>query len=304
MNHVFKPLIRKSVLVFFDDILIYSRDLQSHALHLQEVFQLLSDHQLEVKLSKCSFAQPTVHYLRHVISAQGVAVDPTKVQCIMDWPKPQTLKVLRGFLSLAGYYRRFVRHFSIIAKPLTDMLKSENFIWTPTSEIVFAQLKTAITTAPVLALPDFSQPFTVETDASDQGIGAVHSHAKHPIAFLSKSLSPRNQLLSAYDKNMFAILFAIDKWRPYLLGHRFTIITNHQTLKHLFDQRISTPSQHKWLAKLLGYDYSIEYRPGQLNTVPDILSRRNEFCAIQAISAPLFDSLDQISNACSRDPEA
>lgn len=304
MNQVFRPLLRQCVLVFFDDILVYSQDLDSHLQHLEQVFILLNNNHLKVKLSKCSFALPQVHYLGHIISGEGVAVDPSKIQCITDWPKPSTIKALRGFLGLAGYYRRFVRHFGMIAKPLTDMLKSENFIWTPKSEAAFIQLKEAVTTAPVLALPDFTQPFSVETDASGVGIGAVLTQNKHPVAFLSKTLSPKNQALSVYDKEMLAVLYAIDKWRPYLLGHQFTIITDHQTLKHLLDQRIATPAQHKWLVKLLGYDYRIEYRPGNLNTVPDILSRRHELCVIQSVSAPVFDSLSHIDQACLRDPEA
>lgn len=304
MNHVFKPLLRKFVLVFFDDILVYSPDLATHVTHLKEVFTILQAHTLKVKQSKCSFAQPTVHFLGHVISGQGVAVDPSKVQCLLDWPKPPNIKALRGFLGLAGYYRRFVHHFGLIAKPLTDVLKSNGFVWTPAAEEAFTQLKQAITSAPVLALPNFSQPFTIETDASNMGIGAVLSQHKHPIAFLSKSLSPKNQSLSVYDKEMFAILFAVDKWRPYLLGQQFTILTDHQTLKHLLDQRISTPSQHKWLAKLLGYDYKIEYRAGSLNTVPDFLSRRHELCSIQTISAPIFDCIHKIDQACTRDTEA
>lgn len=304
MNHVFRPMLRKFVLVFFDDILVYSPDLPSHLQHLEEVFITLQQNHLKVKQSKCSFAQPKVEYLGHIISGLGVSVDPSKVQCIMEWPKPSSLKALRGFLGLAGYYRRFVQHFGIIAKPLTDMLRADNFIWTPHSEAAFVQLKQALTSAPVLALPDFTKPFTVETDASGLGIGAVLSQNKHPIAFLSKSLSPRNQALSVYDKEMFAILFAIEKWRPYLIGNSFTILTDHQTLKHLLDQRISTPSQHKWLAKLLGYDYKIEYRAGHLNTVPDLLSRQHELCSLQAVSAPLFDGILQIDQACLRDPDA
>lgn len=191
----------------------------------------------------------------------------------------------------------------MIAKPVTDMLKSKNSIWTPQSEAAFIQLKEVVTTAPVLALLDFTQPFSMETDASGIGISAVLTQNKHPIAFFSKSRSPKNQALSVYDKEMFAVLYTIDKWRPYLLGHQFTIITDHQTLKHLLDQRIATPAQHKWMVKLLDYDYQIEYCPGNRNTVPDILSRRHEICAIQLVSAPMFDSLSQIDQACLRDPE-
>ncbi|KAK9913983.1 hypothetical protein M0R45_037782 [Rubus argutus] len=304
MNHVFRPFLRNFVLVFFDDILVYSATLDSHIAHLEEVFMVLETHQLHVKLSKCTFAQPSVQFLGHIISHQGVSVDPSKVQCLTDWPKPKTIKALRGFLGLAGYYRRFVHHFGQIARPLHDMLKAHNFLWTPAADDAFIQLKHAVTSAPVLALPDFSQPFIVETDASGLGIGAVLSQQRHPIAFLSKTLSPRNQTLSVYEKEMLAILFAIDKWRPYLLGQHFTILTDHQTLKHLLDQRISTPAQHKWLAKLLGYDYKIEYRPGHLNIVPDLLSRRHELCSIQTLSAPVFDCIPQIDQACHRDPEA
>lgn len=304
MNIVFKPYLHKFVLVFFDDILVYSKDVASHTSHLAQVFNVLEANQLKIKLSKCSFGQSNVNYLGHIINGEGVSTDPAKVQCLTDWPKLTTLKGLRGFLGLAGYYRCFVQHFGLIAKPMTDMLKIGNFVWTPASEEAFTHLKTAVTIAPVLSLPDFSKPFTIETDASGMGIGTVLSQEKHPIAFLSKSLSPRNQALSVYDKEMFAILYAVDKWRPYILGRSFTILTDHQTLKHMLDQRITTPSQYKWLGKLLGYDYKIEYRAGHLNTVPAVLSRRHELCAIQAISAPLFDSLHHLDQVCLRDPEA
>lgn len=268
------------------------------------MFDILQTHQLKVKLPKCSFAQPQVDYLGHIISAEGVSMDPEKVQCIQAWPKPLTVKALRGFLGLAGYYRRFIQHFGLIAKPLTDMLKTNNFTWTTQAETAFTHLKTAITTAPVLALPDFDKEFTIETDASGLGIGAVLTQQKHPVAFLSKALSSKNQSLSVYDKEMFAILYSVAKWRHYIFGRPFTILTDHQTLKHLLDQRISTPSQQKWLSKLMGYNYKIQYRAGNLNTVPDTLSRAPKFCSILALSAPLFDSVAAIDRACAQDPEA
>lgn len=140
------------------------------------------------------------------------------------------------------------------------MLKHDSFSWTPSSTHAFTALKQALATTPVLALPDFTQPFVLECDASNTGIGAVLSQNHHPIAYLSKSLSLRNQSLSTYEKEMMAILFAVEKWRPYLIGSHFKIITDHQTLRHLHDQRITTPAQHKWLAKLLGYNYTLEYR--------------------------------------------
>lgn len=156
----------------------------------------------------------------------------------------------------------------------------------------------------MLALPDFTIPFVIETDASGTDIGAVLQQQHHPIAFLSKPLSPRNQALSVYEKEMLAVLFAVEKWRHYLLGQHFTILTGHKTLKHLLDQRITTPAQHLWLSKLLGYNYSVEYRAGHLNTAADTLSRQAELCPIQAFSSPIFDCLPQIDRACASNPES
>lgn len=216
MNGIFRPLLRKCVLVFFDDIFIYSTDWDTHLTHLQQVFDMLRHNNLKVKLPKCSFGQPQVSYLGHIISTSVVAMDPKKVQCIQEWPKPTTVKALRDFLGLAGYYRRFIWHSSIITKPLIDMLKSNNFEWTSHSEFAFTHLKKALTiaptTAPVLTLPNFEEEFMIETDASGCGIGAMFTQQKHPVAFLSKLLSPKNQALSVYDKEMFAILYAVDKW--------------------------------------------------------------------------------------------
>lgn len=232
-----------------------------------------------------------------------MSMDPSKVQSILDWPKPQTIKGLRGFLYLASYYRLFVQYYGLIARLLTYMLKSNNFLWTPQSEEAFTKLLNALTTAPVLALPDFTISFVIEIDVSGTGIGAVLQQQHHPIAFLSKTFSPCNQALSVYEKEMLVVLFAVEKWWHYLLGQHFTILTDHKTLKHLLDQRITTSTQHLWLSKLLGYNYSVEYRPGHLNTFADTLSCQAELCPIQAFSSPIFDCLPQIDRACASDPE-
>ncbi|CAN6338981.1 unnamed protein product [Urochloa humidicola] len=174
MNHILKPLLRKCVVVFIDDILIYSKSYEEHLQHIQMVFDLLKEHQFKVRLSKCSFAKQELKYLGHVISAQGVSTDPSKLVTVQKWPTPTSVKELRGFLGLAGYYRRFVRNFGMIAKPLTDLLKKgQMFVWTPMTEQAFQILKQALISAPVLALPNFQSPFVIETDASDKGIGAV-----------------------------------------------------------------------------------------------------------------------------------
>lgn len=192
MNITLGPLLRKCVLIFFDDILIFSRTLEEHIEHVCLVLQLLQRDKWQVKLSKCVFAQRQLRYLGHIISEQGVATDPEKVQAVLNWPAPTSVKELRNFLGLAGYYRRFVCHFGIISRSLTDLLKKgAMFVWTEVQEQSFSALKHALTSAPVLALPDFSKPFIIETDASGTGVSAVLMQQGHPLEFFSKSLSPR-----------------------------------------------------------------------------------------------------------------
>nr|CAE03017.3 OSJNBa0091D06.2 [Oryza sativa Japonica Group] len=189
MNDTLKTVLRKFVLVFFDDILIYSPDWSSHLDHIAQVLSLLNKHHWKVKLSKCSFAQRQLTYLGHTISAAGVHTDKNKIQEVVDWKVPISVKKLRGFLGLAGYYRKFVKGFGVISKPLTNLLrKGVPFHWNSETESAFQHLKQALVSAPVLALPDFQKVFTVETDASETGIGAVLSQDGHPIAFISKAL--------------------------------------------------------------------------------------------------------------------
>jgi hypothetical protein len=212
MNTTLKPLLRRCAIVFFDDILIYSGTLEEHLEHLRQVFSLLAQDQWHIKLSKCKFAQTEISYLGHVISAQGVATDPSKVADILSWPQPSNVKELRSFLGLSGFYRRFVRHYAIISKPLTSLLKKHSlFIWTSDHTIAFNTLKECLSSAPILALPDFKQQFCIETDASNFGVGAVLLQNGHPLAFLSRALGPKNQGLSAYEKEYMAILIAVEQ---------------------------------------------------------------------------------------------
>lgn len=174
MNTTLKPLLRKCAIVFFDDILIYSKTFEEHLEHLTQVFTLLAKDQWHIKLSKCKFAQQQIVYLGHVISEHGVATDPTKLEAVSSWPVPTSAKDLRSFLGFSGFYRRFIRNYAVIAKPLTVLLKKNSlFVWTSEHDTAFQSLKTSLCSAPILALPDFSKQFCIETDASKYGVGAV-----------------------------------------------------------------------------------------------------------------------------------
>ena len=201
MNDTLSPCVRKFVLLFFDDILVFSASYALHLQHLEEVLKLLLQHQWQVKLSKCACAQSQISYFGHVISGQGVATDPSKITTVQSWPVPVSAKEVRGFLGIAGYYRKFIAHYGVISKPLTNILKKGvPFHWTHNEHQAFVLLKQALTSTPVLALPDFSNKFIVETDACDVGIKVVLMKERHPITYVSKALVPRNQTLLIIPK--------------------------------------------------------------------------------------------------------
>lgn len=306
MNEVLRPYLRRFVLVFFDDILIYSSSWADHLRHLRAVLASLRQHRLFVKRSKCAFGVPSVGYLGHIISADGVAMDPAKVQAIHDWPQPRSPRAVRGFLGLAGYYRKFVHNYGAIAAPLTALLKKEGFTWNDDAAAAFTALKAAVTSAPVLALPDFTKPFVVECDASTYGFGAVLLQEAHPLAFFSRPVAPRHRSLAAYERELIGLVLAVRHWRPYLWGRRFTVRTNHYSLKYLLDQRLATIPQHHWVGKLLGFDFVVEYKSGATNTVADALSRRDTeeepVVALLAVSGNRFDFIGRLRQAQATDP--
>jgi len=241
MNSTLQPLLRKCV-IFFDDILVYSRTYSQHIDHLRLVLSLLAKDKWFVKLSKCNFAQRQIAYLGHTISELGVSTDPAKVEAILKWPVPTNVKELRSFLGLAGYYRKFVRHFAVICEPLTDLLKKNSFfVWTQDHQTAFATLQQVLCSAPVLALPNFSKVFCIETDACLNGVGAVLLQENHPLAFVSRPLGVKSQGLSTYEKEYLAILMAVEQWRPYLLHQEFIIYTDQKSLIRLNEQRLNTP---------------------------------------------------------------
>lgn len=305
MNTIFQPLLRKGVLVFVDDILIYSSSLEEHIQLLQQVFSILELHQLYLKRSKCSFAQQSLEYLGHIISAKGVATDPMKTNAIAQWPTPQDAKQLRSFLGLSGYYRKFIRNYGVLSRPLTDLLKKHTvFHWTPDLQTSFDTLKLALASAPVLALPDFTKSFTIETDASATGIGAVLSQQGHPIAYISKALGSKSQAMSTYEKECMAVILAVTKWKQYLQHREFTILTDHRSLVHLGDQKLLEGMQQKAFIKLLGLQYKITYKKGLDNKAADALSRQPEHSQVFAISSSTPRWLEIIIEGYQQDDES
>ncbi|XP_066317156.1 uncharacterized protein [Miscanthus floridulus] len=249
-----------------------------------------------------------VEYLGHCISGKGVATEPSKISAVQQWPRPQNLKQLRGFLGLTGYYRKFIKSYGMISKPLSDLLKKfVPFLWTSTSEEAFLTLKDALVHAPVLAIPNFEKQFVIETDASDVGFGAVLMQEGHPVAFLSKPVSSRNQALSTHEKECMAIILAVDKWRSYLQHQEFIIKTDHRSLLHLTEQRIATKLQQKALLKLMDLQFKIIYKQGVNNQAADALSRcyhNDSVNSVMAVSVSNPACLDRVRQGYQDDPTA
>ena len=213
MNQLFQPYLRKYIIVFFDDILIYNRTIHDHLLHLEKAFQVLVEGKFSLKLSTCTFAQEQLEYLGHIVSSSGVTPVPEKVQAVSRWPTPRTPRALRGFLGLIGFYRRFIKGYAALASPLTKLLCHDQFEWSHEAEIAFQNLKRALTEAPVLELPDFTTSFVVETDASGSGMGTVLTQKGHPLAYYSKQFCPKLINASTYVWELAAITAAVKKWR-------------------------------------------------------------------------------------------
>ena len=217
---------------------------------------------------------------------------------MLQWPTPTSVRELRAFLGLTGFYRKFIKHYASIAAPLTSLLCKDAFTWSQDSQHAFDKLKLAMTSAPVLALPNFSEPFVIETDASGIAIGAVLLQNGHPLAYFSKCLGPRMLHASTYIRELHAVVAAVRKWRQYLLGRPFTILTDHKSLRELMTQVIQTPEQHYYLSKLLRYEYSIQYKTGATNVIADALSRApSPEASLLVLSVPQLDFLSDIKQS-------
>ena len=210
----------------------------------------MEEQQFYAKLSKCEFGMTEMLYLGHIIGVDGVRVHEEKIRAIRDWTEPRNVTELRGFIGICTYYRNFVKNLSQLAVPLADLTKKGAFRWSNTAQQAFDRLKEVISSCPVLAFPDFTQPFVLECDASREGIGVVLMQGGHPIAFKSRKLLPHERLYPIYDKEMLAIMHALAKFRQYLLGNTFRVRTDHNSLRLFLEQKQLQERQQKWISKI------------------------------------------------------
>ena len=230
-------------------------------------------------------------YLGHIIGAKGVQVHQEKITAIREWLTPKTLTKLRGFLGLCTYYRKFVKGFSQLCTPLTDLTKRGYFKWNDEAQVTREKMKEVMSTCPVLALPDFGIPFTLECDSLREGIGAVLMQNRHPLAYESQKLRGPELLYNIYDKEMLAIMHALAKFRQYLVGTQFVVKSDHNSLKYLLEQKDLNERKHKWVSKIQAYNFDIEFVKGKNNVVVDALSKRPSIFAMIGVSVDWEDHL-------------
>ncbi|KAG8474920.1 hypothetical protein CXB51_031559 [Gossypium anomalum] len=290
MNRIFRPYLDRFVVVFIDDILVYSQDENEHAEHLRLVLQILRDKQLYAKFSKCEFWLREVSFLGHVVSVSGIRVDPSKISAILDWKPPRNITEVQSFLGLAGYYRRFVKGFSMITTPMTKLLQKDiKFEWSEKCQKSFDQLKMLLTKAPVLVQPESGKEFVIYSDASLHGLGCVLMQS----TYASRQLKPHEKNYPTHDLELAAIVFSLKIWRHYLLGERCHVYSDHKSLKYLMTQKDLNLRQRHWLELLKDYDLVIDYHPGKANVVADALSRKSLF-ALRAMNVHLSVSSDNV----------
>lgn len=295
MERMFGDCWYQSVLLYLDDLIVFSSSVKQHLERLEEVFLRLQKQSLKVKLSKCHFFQTRVRYLGHVVSAEGVTTDPDKVAAVRDWKTPSNLVELRSFLGFASYYRRFVAGFAKMAAPLHRVVaqlnvagkrgktprKSLGLYWNIECDDSFHQLKQALISAPVLAYADFQKPFVLEIDASHSGLGAVlsqeHDGKLRPVAFASRGLRPSEKNMQNYSSmklEFLALKWAVsEKFREYLLGTSCTVYTDNNPLRYLDTAKLGAVEQ-RWAAQLAAFNLTLQYRPGSRNGNADALSRQ------------------------------
>ncbi|MCO5591653.1 hypothetical protein L7F22_045644 [Adiantum nelumboides] len=271
MEQIFQPY-RNFTRVFFDNVIIYSKSIDEHKKHLQIIFQALKDNRLFINQKKSEFFLQEIQYLSHIISQSGIRMDPTKLEVIKEWPNPRNLHELRSFIGMCAYYGRFIEKFSLIAGPLHDFTKK--YVWIERKQEAFDKFKQKLTSQPVLVLSDLSKPFEVQCDACGDCLGAVLLQEGHATAYESRRLSSDEQVLGIYEKELLAVLHALDSWKHYLLGTPFILQTDHQSLNYFMMQTKLFDKQMRWENFLSCFNFHIAHIAGKHNQVADALSRQ------------------------------
>ena len=294
INDIFRDMLDNGLIVYLDDLLIYSKTMEEHQRILQEVLHRLRKARLFAKLEKCEFYRTSIEFLGFIVSAGGLRMDPKKVESVCQFRMPRNRRELQRFLGIGGFYRRFIKNYSAIAAPLTRITgKNQVWTWGPTERAAFETLKAAFTSAPVLQHPNLELPFVVETDASDFAVGAVLSQADsagdlHPVAYFSRKLTKAELNYSVHDKELLAIVTAFEQWRQYLLGtnHEITVLTDHRNLQWFATSQTLNQRQARWSQTLNEYPFVIKHQPGKQNAVADALSRDPRYAGNSEEAAP------------------
>lgn len=292
MNDAFRDMLDQYVIIYLDDILIFSKNKEDHEQHVKSVLQRLRTHHLFAKSEKCIFHSKEVEFLGYKISEEGISMDENKVKSILSWPVPKNVKELQSFLGFSNFYRRFILGFSSITRPLHDLTKKgSTFVWSSSCQSAFQTLKSSFTTAPVLIHYDHNRKSIVESDASDTSIAAILSqfddlNQLHPVAYFSRSLTSAERNYEVHDKELLAICAAFREWRAQLqaLPHQITVITDHKSLEYFTTTKSLTRRQARWSEFLSEFNFVIKYRPGKLGLKADALSRKPDMNTASNVS--------------------
>ena len=299
-NDIFRDFLDTFTIVYLDDILIYSKTQEEHDIHVRQVLQRLREYGLYAKLEKCSFDHNHVEFLGYVVSQQGISMDPSKVQTVLNWQIPRSVRDVQCFLGFANFYRKFIKNYSNIVMPLTEMTrKNKPFTWSSSAAKAFENLKRAFTSAPILLHADLEKPFIIEADASDFAIGSILSQVGddgklHPIAFHSRKFEAAEINYEIHDKELLAIIDSFEQWRHLLEGspHQIIVYNDHKNLTYFQNARVLSRRQARWAQFLTRFDFLITYRPGVQQGKADALSRRS-YLAPQP-GEPTFDHQKQV----------
>ncbi|XP_055589182.1 uncharacterized protein LOC129741468 [Uranotaenia lowii] len=290
MDRVIGFDLEPQVFVYLDDIVIATKTFAEHLRLLKLVAERLNKGNLTISLDKSRFCRKQVSYLGYLLTEEGVAIDNSRIAPILDYARPRSVKDIRRLLGLAGFYQRFIKEYSRIVTPISDLLKKskQKFVWTEAAEGAFNELKSALVSAPILGNPSFDHPFVIESDASDNAVGAAliqHIEGEpRVIAYFSKKLSSTQRKYAAVEKECLGVLLAIEHFRHYVEGTRFKIVTDARSLTWLFTMGVGTGNAKllRWALKIQSYDIELEYRKGRNNILADCLSRSVE--AINSVS--------------------